>query len=39
MTFKEFFSFKKNKMFWLNIIGMFVFVLIVVFIALKGIDI
>ncbi len=39
MTFKEFFSFKKNKMFWLNIIWMFVFVVTVIFIALKGINI
>lgn len=38
MTFKEFFSFRKNRMFWLNVIGMFVFVIVVIYIALKGID-
>lgn len=38
MTIKEFFSFKKNRIFWLNILGMVVFVLVVIYGALKGID-
>lgn len=39
MKLKEFFSFKSNRVFWLNIIGMCLFVLAVVYAALKGIDI
>ena len=38
MTIKEFFSFKANKFFWLNIIAMIVVVVGVAFVALKGID-
>lgn len=39
MTIKEFFSFKRNKFFWWNIIGMFAFVILMIFIILKGLDI
>lgn len=39
MTIKEFFSFKTNKYFWVNIIGMVVVVCIALFITLKGLDI
>ena len=39
MTIKEFFSFKTNKYFWLNIIGMVVVACIALFITLKGLDI
>lgn len=38
MTIKEFFSFKANKFFWLNIIAMIVVVIGVAFAALKSID-
>lgn len=38
MTFKDFFSFKKNRVFWLNIAGMVVFVIAVMYAALKGVD-
>lgn len=38
MTFKEFFSFKKNKMFWLNIAGMILFVAVLIFGTLKWLD-
>lgn len=39
MTIKEFFSFKANKFFWLNIIAMIVVVIAVAFAALKSIDV
>lgn len=39
MTIKEFFSFKANKYFWVNIIGMIVVVCIALFATLKGLDI
>ncbi|WP_291591455.1 PASTA domain-containing protein [Bacteroides sp.] len=39
MTIKEFFSFKTNKFFWLNIIAMIVVVVVMVFGALKWLDI
>ena len=35
MTIKEFFSFKTNKFFWLNIIAMIVVVIVMVFGVLK----
>ena len=38
MTFKDFFSFSRNRMFWLNIVGMVLFVVLVIYGALKGID-
>lgn len=38
MTIKEFFSFKTNKYFWANIIAMIVVVVIILFVALKGLD-
>jgi Uncharacterized protein conserved in bacteria len=39
MKFKEFFSFKKNKFFWLNIIAMIVVAIALVLIVLKSLDI
>lgn len=39
MTIKEFFSFKANKYFWVNIIGMVVVACVALFITLKGLDI
>ncbi|GAE16708.1 PASTA domain-containing protein [Bacteroides pyogenes] len=39
MTIKEFFSFKTNKYFWLNIIAMIAVVLLILFVALKGLDV
>lgn len=39
MTIKEFFSFKANKYFWVNIIAMIVVVSLVIFIVLKGLDV
>ena len=39
MTIKEFFSFKTNKFFWLNIIAMIVVVVVMVFGVLKWLDI
>ena len=39
MTIKEFFLFKGNKLFWWNIIGMGVFVILMIFLILKGLDI
>lgn len=39
MTIKEFFSFKRNKFFWWNIIGMVASVILMMFIILKGLDI
>lgn len=39
MTTKEFFSFKANKYFWVNIIAMIVVVCVVLFIVLKGLDV
>ena len=39
MTKKEFFSFKSNKFFWLNILGMCLFVLIAMAVALKWLDV
>ena len=38
MTFKEFFSFKKNKYFWLNIAAMILVVIALFFVVLKGLD-
>lgn len=38
MTLKDFFSFRKNRVFWLNIIGMMVFVLVLIYGALKWVD-
>ena len=38
MTIKEFFSFKTNKFFWLNIVAMIVIVAVMVFGVLKWID-
>lgn len=38
MTLKDFFSFKKNRVFWLNIIGMVVFVPVLIYGALKWVD-
>lgn len=38
MTFKEFFSFKSNKMFWLNIIGMILFVFIAIYATMNWLD-
>lgn len=38
MTIKEFFSFKGNRYFWLNLIAMVVAVVVLVFIVLKGLD-
>ena len=38
MTKKEFFSFKSNKFFWLNILGMCLFVVIALVAALKWLD-
>lgn len=39
MTIKEFFSFRRNKFFWINIIAMILVVFLLVFIVLKGLDI
>ena len=39
MTFKDFFSLKKNHVFWLNILGMILFVVVVIYGVLKGIDV
>lgn len=39
MTIKEFFSFNKNRYFWLNILGMILFVVIAIYATLKGLDI
>lgn len=39
MTIKEFFSFKANRFFWVNIIAMVVVGVLIVFGALKGLDI
>lgn len=39
MTIKEFFSFRENKFFWINIIAMIVTVFLLVFAVLKGLDI
>ncbi|MCR5574667.1 MAG: PASTA domain-containing protein [Bacteroidaceae bacterium] len=39
MTIREFFSFRENRFFWLNIIGMVVAVVLVVLCVLKGLDI
>lgn len=39
MTIKEFFSFKANSFFWVNIIAMVVVAVLIVFGALKGLDI
>lgn len=39
MTIKEFFSFKQNKFFWLNLIGMVVVCTLLVLGVLKGLDI
>ena len=39
MTIKEFFSFKANRFFWVNIIPMVVVAVLIVFGALKGLDI
>ncbi len=39
MTFKDFFSLKKNRVFWLNILGMMLFVVAAIYGVLKGIDV
>lgn len=39
MTIKDFFSFKANKNFWINIIAMIVVMCVLLFIVLKGLDI
>lgn len=39
MTIKEFFSFKGNKYFWVNVIAMIVVVCVVLFVVLKGLDV
>lgn len=39
MTIKEFFSFKTNKYFWVNIIGMIVVVVVLLFGVLKSLDV
>lgn len=39
MPFKDFFSFKKNRIFWLNILGMILFVVTIIYGVLKGIDV
>lgn len=39
MTIKDFFSFKENKYFWVNIIAMVVSVIVLVFLVLKGLDV
>lgn len=39
MTIKEFFSFKANKFFWVNLIAMIVVAVLLVFGVLKGLDI
>ena len=39
MTIKEFFSFKQNKFFWINLIAMVIVVALVLFGVLKGLDI
>lgn len=39
MTIREFFSFRENRFFWLNIIGMVVAIVLVVLCVLKGLDI
>ena len=39
MTIKEFFSFRQNKFFWVNLIAMIVVVALVLFGVLKGLDI
>ena len=39
MTIKDFFSFKTNKRFWLNIFAMITVVVILIFVTLKGLDI
>lgn len=39
MTIKEFFSFRQNKYFWVNIIAMVVAIIVVLFGVLKGLDI
>ncbi len=38
MTFKEFFSFKSNKIFWLNLAGMIIFIVAGVFATMKWLD-
>lgn len=39
MTIKKFFSFKDNKFFWLNIVGMVLFAALVIWGALKALDV
>ena len=39
MTIKEFFSFRQNKYFWINILAMIAVVVLLMFGTLKGIDI
>ena len=39
MTIKEFFSFKTNKFFWLNIVAMIVVVVVMIFGVLKWMDV
>lgn len=38
MTIKEFFSFKSNRYFWGNLLGMILLVIIIVFATMKGLD-
>ena len=38
MTIKEFFSFKHNALLWGNLIAMVVVAVVLVFVALKGVD-
>lgn len=39
MTVKDFFSFKTNKYFWINLAAMFLVVIVLLFATLKGLDI
>lgn len=38
MTIKEFFSFKRNRFFWVNLLGMIIVACLLVFIVLKSLD-
>lgn len=38
MTIKEFFSFEKNRFFWINLLAIIVVAVLLVFIVLKGLD-
>ena len=39
MSIKDFFSFKTNKFFWINIIAMVIVVIGLLFVTLKGLDV